>query len=46
MRRQDPSQMTGRHGPEGDWREVGATACHGLGPPRALGRPTLRGLET
>ena len=46
MRRQDPSQITGRHDPDGDWGEVVSTACHGLSPPKALGRPTLRGLET
>ena len=46
MRRQDPSQITGRHDPDRDWQEVSPTACHGLCPPRALGRPTLRGLET
>ena len=46
MRRQDPSQITGRHDPAGDWREVSATAPDGVWPPRALGRPTLRGLET
>jgi len=39
MRRQDPSQIPGRHGLAGDWREVRATAGHLVWPPRALGRP-------
>ncbi|MDA8582685.1 hypothetical protein N9L68_00600 [bacterium] len=38
MRRQDPSQITGRHDPGGDWPGVSATAYNGLSPPRALGR--------
>ena len=46
MRRKNPSQITGRHDPAGDWREVGPTTCHLLCPQLALGRPTLRGLET
>ena len=39
MRRQDPSQITGRHDPAGDWREVSATAPNLVWPPTALGRP-------
>ena len=39
MRRQDPSQIPGRHDPGGDWEEVGATARNLVGPPTALGRP-------
>ena len=39
MRRQDPSQITGRHDPDTDWREVEATTYHGLSPPKAFGRP-------
>ena len=39
MRRQDPSQITGRHSTEGDWEEVGGGLTNLLGPPRALGRP-------
>ena len=39
MRRQDPSQIPGRHDPAGDWPEVGPTTPDLLSPPRALGRP-------
>ena len=41
MRRKNPSQITGRHDPAGDWRGSSPTACHGLCPPRALGAAQL-----
>ena len=46
MRRQDPSQITGRNDPEDPGTKVIAITSNGLSPARALGRPTLRGLES